>query len=130
MVIGVPLGVLTGRDRFARHILEPVIMAMYSAPVVALLPLIIVWFGIGLWSKAVLIFLGTVFALIISTEAGVAGVDRRLVETAQSFTATRLQVLTKIVLPSAIPVVLAGVRLAIGRVLVMIVVAGSYRASK
>ena len=125
-VVGIPLGVLMGRVRLVRHTLEPLVMGTYSAPAVAFLPLLILWFGIGLWSKAVLIFLGTVFALIISTEVGVTNVDRRLVETARSFTATELQILTKVVIPSAVPFILAGLRLAVGRVLIMIVVAEMY----
>lgn len=125
-LIGVPIGILMGRVPLARSTLEPIVMATYSAPAVAFLPLLILWFGLGMWSKAVLIFLGSVFALIISTEAGVANVDRRLIETARAFTATELQVLTKVVVPSAVPYVLAGVRLAVGRVLIMVVVAEMY----
>jgi ABC-type nitrate/sulfonate/bicarbonate transport system permease component len=125
-LIGIPIGVLMGRVPLARSTLEPLVMGIYSAPAVAFLPLLILWLGIGLWSKAVLIFLGTVFALIISSEAGVANVDRRLVETARAFTATEWQILTKIVIPSAVPFLLAGLRLAVGRVLIMVVVAEMY----
>jgi ABC-type nitrate/sulfonate/bicarbonate transport system permease component len=125
-LIGIPIGVLMGRVPLARSTLDPFVMGIYSAPAVAFLPLLILWLGIGLWSKAVLIFLGTVFALIISSEAGVANVDRRLVETARAFTATEWQILTKIVIPSAVPFLLAGLRLAVGRVLIMIVVAEMY----
>ncbi|HEX5415946.1 MAG TPA: ABC transporter permease, partial [Chloroflexota bacterium] len=122
-LIGIPIGVIMGRFPLARSTFEPLVMGIYSAPAVAFLPLLILWLGIGIWSKAVLIFLGTVFALIISSEAGVASVDRRLVETARSFNATEWQIITKITLPSAVPFLLAGFRLAVGRVLIMLVVA-------
>jgi ABC-type nitrate/sulfonate/bicarbonate transport system permease component len=123
VLIGVPLGTLMGRTRLARDTLEPFIMAKYSSPTVAFLPLLIIWFGIGAPSKIALVFLGAVFVIIINTEAGVSTVDRRLIETARSFTATELQILVKIVGPAALPFIIAGMRLAIGRVLIMVVVA-------
>jgi ABC-type nitrate/sulfonate/bicarbonate transport system permease component len=129
VLVGVPLGVAMGRSPLVRHTLEPFVVAKYSAPTVAFLPLLIIWLGIGLWSKVALVFLGAVFVLVISTEAGVANVDRRLVETARAFTASEWQVLTKIAMPSALPFVLAGMRLAVGRVLIMVVVAELYAST-
>lgn len=129
LLIGVPLGVLMGRSRFARDVLEPFVMAKYSAPTVAFLPLLIIWLGIGAWSKIALVFLGGVFVVVVNTEAGVASVDRRLVETARAFTANEWQVLTKVVLPGALPFVVAGLRLAVGRVLIMVVVAEMYAST-
>lgn len=129
IIVGTPVGVAMGRVQAVRDTLEPFIMAMYSSPNVAFLPLLIIWLGIGLWSKVVLIFLGAVFVIVINTEAGVSNIDPRLVETARSFTATERQVLTKIVLPSAIPFIVAGLRLSIGRVLIMVVVAELYAAT-
>jgi ABC-type nitrate/sulfonate/bicarbonate transport system permease component len=129
IVTGIPLGIAMGRMPLLRYTLEPFIMAKYSSPTVAFLPLLIIWLGIGLWSKVALIFLGAVFVLIINTEAGVASVDRRLIETAKSFTANERQILTKIILPATLPFVLAGMRLAIGRVLIMVVVAELYAST-
>jgi ABC-type nitrate/sulfonate/bicarbonate transport system permease component len=123
ILVGVPLGTLMGRVRLARDTLEPFIMAKYSSPTVAFLPLLIIWFGIGAPSKIALVFLGAVFVIIINTEAGVSNVDRRLIETAKSFTASELQVLVKVVTPAALPYIVAGMRLAVGRVLIMVVVA-------
>jgi len=128
IVLGVPVGILMGRVRLARWMLEPFMMALYSTPVVALLPVLILWFGIGLWSKVTLIFLGGFFAVAINTQAGVAGTDPWLLETARSFTAQEYQILCKIVLPSAVPFIIAGIRLAIGRILIMVVVAEMYAA--
>ncbi len=129
ILVGIPIGVAMGRMQTVRDTLEPFIMALYASPNVAFLPLLIIWLGIGLWSKVVLIFLGAVFVIIINTEAGVSNIDPRLVETARAFTATERQVLTKIVLPSAIPFIVAALRLAIGRVLIMVVVAELYAAT-
>jgi NitT/TauT family transport system permease protein len=129
IVVGVPVGLLMGRVRLARDTLEPFIMAKYSSPIVAFLPLLIIWLGIGVASKVALVFLGGVFVIIINTEAGVANVDRRLVETARSFTANEAQILWKVVLPAALPFVIASMRLAIGRILIMVVVAELYAAT-
>lgn len=129
IAVGIPLGIAMGRRPLLRYTLEPFIMAKYSSPTVAFLPLLIIWLGIGLWSKVALIFLGAVFVLIINTEAGVSSVDRRLIETARSFTASERQILTKIVLPATIPFVIAAMRLAIGRVLIMVVVAELYAST-
>lgn len=129
VAVGVPLGTLMGRSRLARDTLEPFIMAKYSSPTVAFLPLLIIWLGIGAASKVALVFLGGVFVIIINTEAGVAHVDRRLIETAKSFTANEMQVLLKVVMPAALPFVIASMRLAIGRVLIMVVVAELYAST-
>lgn len=123
VVVGVTIGTFMGRVPLARDTLEPFIMAKYSAPTVAFLPLLIIWLGIGLWSKVALVFLGGVFVMIINTQAGVANVDRRLIETARSFTASEAEILLKVVAPAATPFIVAGMRLAIGRVLIMVVVA-------
>jgi NitT/TauT family transport system permease protein len=121
--LGIPVGVFMGRSMLARDTLEPFIMAHYSAPSVAFLPLLIIWLGIGLWSKVVLVVMGGIFVIIINTQTGVANVDRRLIETARAFRASEFSILTKIIAPSALPFIITGMRLAIGRVLIMVVVA-------
>jgi ABC-type nitrate/sulfonate/bicarbonate transport system permease component len=127
--VGVPIGILMGRSVFVRDTLEPFIMAQASVPTVALLPLFIIWLGIGASARVALIFAGAVFGIIVSTEAGVSNIDRRLIETARSFTATELEILWKIVMPAAIPYIIAGMRLAIARVLIMVVVAELYASN-
>jgi ABC-type nitrate/sulfonate/bicarbonate transport system permease component len=106
--LGIPIGALMGRSMLARDTLEPFIMAHYSAPTVAFMPLLIIWFGIGLWSKIVLVVMGGIFVIIINTQAGVANVDRKLIETARSFRASELSILLKIVGPSALPFIITG----------------------
>jgi len=127
--IGVPLGIAMGRSRVVRDTLEPFIMAKYSAPTVAFLPLLILWFGIGAWSKIVLVILGAVFVIIINTEAGVSNVDRKLVETARAFCAKERDILIKIIAPAALPFIIAGLRLSIGRVLITVVVAEMFAST-
>jgi ABC-type nitrate/sulfonate/bicarbonate transport system permease component len=128
-VVGVPIGVLMGRSVLVRDTLEPFVMAQASVPTVALLPLFIIWLGIGLSARVALVFVGAVFGIVVSTEAGVSNIDRRLIETARSFTATEWAILWKIVMPAAIPYIIAGMRLAIARVLIMVVVAELYAST-
>jgi ABC-type nitrate/sulfonate/bicarbonate transport system permease component len=130
VMVGVPIGILMGRSELINATAEPFVAALYASPQVAFLPLLIIWLGIGFTSKVALVFIGTVIIMIINTETGVAQVDPRLIETARSFTASERQVLTKIVLPAALPVILAGMRLAIGRALVMVVVAEIYASNR
>ncbi len=129
ILVGVPLGVLIGRVRLVRYALEPLLMAKYSTPTVAFLPLLIIWFGIGQGSKVILIFLGALFIIVMNTEAGVSHVDPRLVETVRAFGANQFQVVTKLILPAAAPFVLAGIRLGVGRVLIMLVVAEMFAST-
>ena len=130
VVVGVPIGILMGRSELINATAEPFVAALYASPQVAFLPLLIIWLGIGFTSKVALVFIGSVIIMIINTETGVAQVDPRLIETARSFTASERQVLTKIVLPAALPIILAGMRLSIGRALVMVVVAEIYASNR
>jgi ABC-type nitrate/sulfonate/bicarbonate transport system permease component len=130
VLVGVPLGLLMGRSPLISSTIEPFVAALYASPQVAFLPLLIIWLGIGFTSKIALVFIGSFIIMLINTEAGVSQVDARLIETARSFTASERQVLVKIVLPSALPFILAGMRLAIGRALVMVVVAEIYASNQ
>ena|SRR5690242_18322566 len=129
VAVGVPIGLLMGRSPVVSSTIEPFAAAIYASPQVAFLPLLIIWLGIGFTSKIALVFIGSVIIVLINTEAGVSQVDARLIETARSFTASERQILFKIVLPSALPFILAGMRLAIGRALVMVVVAEIYASN-
>ena len=129
LLIGTPVGVSMGRIPLVRLALEPLVAILYSAPSVAFLPLLIIWLGIGVWSKVILVLVGAVVVIVVNTETAVATVDRALMEMARSFTASRKLVLTRIVFPSAAPFILAGLRLAVGRVLIMVVVAELYAST-
>jgi len=130
ILVGVPMGLAMGRSIKIRALLEPFTTALNASPQVAFLPLLIIWLGIGISSKVALVFLGSFIIMVVNTEAGVAQVDRRLIETARSFMASEHQILLKIVLPSSLPYIIAGMRLGIGRTLVMVVVAEIYAATK
>jgi len=130
VAVGVPVGLVMGRVPLVASTVEPFVAALYASPQVAFLPLLIIWLGIGFSSKVALVFLGSFIIVLINTETGVAHVDPRLIETARSFTARERQILAKIVLPSALPFIIAGMRLAIGRALVMVVVAEIYASNK
>ena len=123
VLVGVPLGVLLGRNRVVRLAIEPYVMALYSTPQVALFPLIILIAGFTVQSKAALVFLGAVFPIVINTTAGVIGTDPRMIEMARSFTATNAAVFWKVILPAALPTISTGLRLAVGRALIMVFVA-------
>ncbi len=124
--VGVPLGVLVARFTTVELATDLYINALYATPMVALVPLIVLWFGYGLPAKVVIVFLFMVFPLLINTQQGVKNVDRALLEVARSFCSTERQLWGDVVLPSALPFIAAGVRLAIGRGLVGMVVAEFY----
>jgi NitT/TauT family transport system permease protein len=128
-LVGIPIGLAMGQSVVVRGTIEPYVAGIYASPTVAFLPLMIIWLGIGIPSKVALVFLGCVIIIIVNTEAGVGQVDRRLVETARSFMANDRQILRMIVLPSALPFILAGMRLAMGRALLMVVVAEIYASN-
>jgi ABC-type nitrate/sulfonate/bicarbonate transport system permease component len=130
VVIGVPLGLLLGRSRLFRSLFEPYVMALYSTPQVAFFPLLIIALGIGLWSKVALVFFGAVFSILINTQAGVINTDRRMVEMARSFTASEMTIFRKVYLPASVPFIIAGMRLGLGRALIMVFVAELFSATE
>ncbi|HTM11250.1 MAG TPA: ABC transporter permease [Verrucomicrobiae bacterium] len=121
-VAGIFLGFVTGTSRAMREHLEPLISALYATPLVALIPFYILVFGIQLASKVALVFTIAVFPILINTQAGLLGVERNLLEVAASFRASRRQVFFKVQLPAAIPFIVSGLRLGVGRALTGVVV--------
>jgi ABC-type nitrate/sulfonate/bicarbonate transport system permease component len=106
-----------------RDLLEPWVAALYTVPIIAIGPLFIIWLGIGLTSKIVIVFLVAVFPVILSTLVGLNQVEPHLVEAVRSFGATSLDIYTKVRLPAAIPSILTGFRIALRGALVAVVVA-------
>ncbi len=121
-LIGIFLGFLTGTSIRVREYLEPLVSALYATPLVALIPFYIIIFGIQLASKIALVFTIAVFPILISTQAGILSVERTLLEVASSFRASRLQIFFKVQIPAAIPFIIAGLRLGVGRALTGVVV--------
>ncbi len=127
-VVGIAAGVAIARVRLLDLSLEPFVIALYATPMVALIPLVVIWAGFGDTAKIVVIFLFAVFPILLNTYQGVRGVDLHLLEVARSFRSSERALWADVILPSALPFIVAGVRLALGRVLVGMVIADLYTA--
>ena len=123
LVIGIPLGVAIARSKVVRYALDWYVDAFNSTPNVALVPLITLIFGFDVTAKVIVVVISSLFAVIVNTEQGVRNVDQRLLEVAHSFRSSERQLWGDVVVPSALPYIAAGLRLAVGRALVGMVVA-------
>src|SRR5438445_5061960 len=103
VVLGIVLGLLVGWYKRLRYALDPFINFLYATPRVVLLPLFIIWFGIGENSKIALVFLGAFFSIVISTTVGVRSLDPSLLRVARSFNATDRHIFRTIALPGSVP---------------------------
>ena len=126
ILVGVPLAVLMARVKPVDWALELPINALYSTPMVALVPLLVLWFGIYMQAKIIVVFLFAVFPILINTYQGVRECDKNMLEVARSFRSSEWQMWKDVLLPFAVPYIAAGVRLAIGRGLVGMVIAEFY----
>jgi NitT/TauT family transport system permease protein len=129
VVAGILAGVLMGWYRRLRYALDPFVTFFYIVPSVAFLPLVLMWFGIGLESKVVLVFMNVVFVMAIATVAGIRDLDDQLVRCGRAYGANDWQVFTTIALPSSVPHIMTGLKLAAGPGLVAVVVAELIGAS-
>jgi NitT/TauT family transport system permease protein len=125
----IPFGIMTGWYRRMSAIFDPFINAMNATPRVALLPLVIIWLGIGILSKVGIIFLGAVFPMLINTRDGVKTTPQNLLNAARSFGASEWMVFKTVVLPSTVPFILTGLRLGVGRGIVGVMVGELYAAT-
>ena len=123
IVVGLPLGVLIGRSRTLNAMFDPFITAFNATPRLVFLPLVMLWFGLGLWSKVVIVFIGALFPILINTYEGVRNADKTLINVVRSFGASEWDVARLVVVPNAMPYIIAGLRLAIGRAVLGVVVA-------
>ena len=121
-VIGVSLGAVMGWNRPTEYALDPFIWALYSTPLVSLWPLFIIWLGLGIQPIIALAFLFSVVPITINTFTGVKGVDPVLIRCARSFNARPMDLFFKFTLPGALPMIVAGLRLGIGRSLIGVVI--------
>ena len=129
VIVGIPFGIAIGWYRKMAYTFDPFVNAMNATPRVALLPLIIIWLGIGILSKIGIIFLGAVFPLMINTRDGVKTTPHNLLNAARSFGASEWQIFRSVVLPSTVPFILTGFRLAVGRALIGVMVGELYAAT-
>jgi len=123
IVIGVPLGLVIGRFRTMEAALGIYVTAGYAMPLVALVPLLVLWLGLGFAVKAAVVFLMSLFPICINTWLGVTAVPKSLVEVGKSFVAPDSVILRRIILPATLPYIMAGIRLAVGRAVVAMVIA-------
>jgi NitT/TauT family transport system permease protein len=122
-VIGIPVGLLLGRYRWVEAAFGIYITAGYSMPMIALVPLLMIWFGLGFMVKMVIVFLLTFFPICINTWAGVHAVPKTLVEVGKAFCASQTTIMNEIVLPAVLPYIMAGMRLGIGKAVIALVIA-------
>lgn len=127
-VTGIVVGLAMGASRTVRDYLDPLVSALYATPVIALGPLFILWMGIGIASKIAVVYILAVLPIVINTETGIRTVDPHYLETARAFSAGRLQIFRKVMLPAALPLILTGVRLGVGRGLIGVVAAELFAA--
>jgi ABC-type nitrate/sulfonate/bicarbonate transport system permease component len=122
-VIGVPLGILLGRSARAYALIDPWIELARPVPPIAVLPLVVLWFGIGEESKLVVVFYGAFFPTLINTVHGVRSVDNTLIRAARALGASERQIFYLVVLPAAVPSVVTGLRLGAGMAIFVLVAA-------
>jgi NitT/TauT family transport system permease protein len=122
-IIGIGIGFGMASSAKFKQAMQPWISGLYATPTIALAPLFILWFGIGIWSKVLVVIFLVLFPVTINTEAGLRTTSERLIEMLKSFGASGPQIFFKVSLPSALPFILAGLKLGIGRGLIGVVVA-------
>lgn len=122
VVAGTLVGLLTASFENLSLVLTPWISGLYASPIVALAPLLILWFGVGIWSKIAVVISLVIFPMIINTETGIKQADPQLIEAARSFGANKAQIFAKVSLPGALPYIIAGLRLGVGRGLIGVVI--------
>ena len=123
VVVGVGVGLLMGRNRLIEQVLNPYINFMQATPLVALVPLIVIWLGIGFTARVSVVFVLAVWSVIINTSTGVKTTPRVLVDVARIYHLTERKVMAEIALPSAVPHIFAGLRIALGKALIGMVIA-------
>jgi ABC-type nitrate/sulfonate/bicarbonate transport system permease component len=125
-VAGVLIGLAAGRSDTVAALIDIPVNALYAVPAVALVPVIVLWFGFAVTTKTIVVFLFVIFPVLINTMRGVREVDPDLVEVATSFCSSERRMWLDLVLPSALPFIVTGLRLAIGRALIGVIVAEFY----
>ena len=123
VIIGLALGIAMATVRIVAKLFDPYVNALYATPTVALVPLLILWLGLGFAVKVAVVFLMALFPICINTWLGVVAVPKTLIEVGKSFVAPDTVILRRIVLPATLPYIMAGIRLAVGRAVVAMVIA-------
>lgn len=122
-IVGIALGLLMGRSNLAFQILDPYVTIFYNTPRVALIPLLLLWVGVGDPLKIVVVVLAAIFPVSVNTMVGVRDISAQFTEPSRSMNATEAQLLWKVILPATFPFIIAGLKLGLGRALTTVIVA-------
>jgi NitT/TauT family transport system permease protein len=128
LVLGIGFGLLIGRYRTFEAATDWMVSVLYATPLVATIPLVILWFGLGFAAKVFVVTILALFPVLINTAAGVKNVPRPLIDVGAAYAADERQLFTMIIVPSALPYIMTGVRLAVGRAIIGMVVAEFFTA--
>lgn len=123
VVVGIPVGLLMGRYRGFEASLDLYVNALYATPLVALIPLFVLWFGLGFNVKVAIVVVMTVFPILISTWTGVKNASKALLELGKAFCADEAMIMFKIIVPATVPYIMTGLRLGVGRAIIGMVMA-------
>lgn len=129
-VVGIPVGVVMGWRVRVGYSLDPLLTALYASPLVAVAPLVIIFFGVGIAGKAILIFVLCVFPFVFNSFAGVRSVDALLINTVRAFGGGEWNLYRIVIVPTVLPFVIAGARYAVGRGLIGVLVGEFFAASE
>ncbi|WP_162249059.1 ABC transporter permease [Mesorhizobium sp. Root157] len=127
-IVGIALGLVIGRYRYVDASTDWLVNALYATPLVAITPLVILWFGLGFQAKLFIVFILAVFPVLINTASGVRNVAPHLVDVGVAFAANERTIFLKIILPAAVPFMMTGIRLGVGRAIIGMVVAEFFTA--
>jgi NitT/TauT family transport system permease protein len=128
VIVGILLGIVMAQWRTLEYVLDPFINALYAIPRIALVPLIILWAGLEFAGKVTILVSVAIFPITVNTYAGIRDVRGSMLEIGRAYGATEWQIFWKIVLPAAVPFIMAGVRLAVGLAIIGIIVAEFFTA--
>jgi ABC-type nitrate/sulfonate/bicarbonate transport system permease component len=126
LVTSVPIGIAIGWYRRVSLTFDPWLNFFNALPRVALIPLVVLWAGLGVEMKTIIVFFGGFFSIILPTVEGVRTVDRQFLDVARSFRAPQRLIFTSLVIPGTLPFIVSGIRLAVGRVLAGVILAEFY----
>ena len=129
-IAGVVTGIVVGWYKTVRMLADPLLNALYATPRVAMIPLILIWFGIGMWSKVFIVFISAFFPVLVNTVGGMRAIDRDLLRAARAYCASDWQIFKTVAIPGAVPFILTGIRQGVALGLIGVVVGEMFGGSQ
>ena len=123
IVVGIGVGIAMGRSAVVQRVLDPYVNFFQATPLIALVPLVVIWFGVGLKARVAVVFMLAVWSIIINTASGVKETPASLIDVGRVYKLSRRQAITTIALPNAVPSIFAGLRIGLGKALIGMVIA-------